>query len=888
MAQRYLIPLFWQHGESEDCVRNEIIQMFNNGINGFIVESRPHPDFLGESWWRNTDIILDQARKLGMGVWFFDDRIYPSGYANGAAEKTSPELRKLYLDERHIDVWGPLKGSSFKLAPWIREGERLFGVVGARISDGVDAIDDDSLVALDEYARQGVLYWDVPSGGKWRIFILLLTREGGEAYTAGYVNPVDSEAVDLFIRHCYEPYYRRYKDEFGGTIQGFFMDEPRFGNVPTYDARMGNPVYNEKYHSAQYAGMPLPWSAELERVLLASPGGMGVESLPLLFYSSASSNGGSTEAQYRYMDAVSRLFGELFVGKTGAWCRARGVELIGHTVEDNSAHARLGYGTGHYYRSMRGMAAAGLDIVYQVWPGLTDGRMASPFGYLDLNFFYWGLAKMAASEAQLDPQKRGRTICEIFGAYGWQEGLKLMKWLTDHATVRGVNVLIPHAFSPGDFPDADCPPHFYARGMNPQWKYFHYWSAYANRVCALLSEGVHITKICVLYHAELEWLGDYLPFNRVIQALQTRLIDCRVIAGDHIAEARTGQGCFTINGQDYRVLIVPWSERIPAELLSRLQNLAAGGVEVIFTGSFPREDERHNPLGGDRVKNFRVLDLDRIPDFLAGTEFVDVKASPVNPDLRYYHYKKGAEGQSAEAKGAEAKGAEELYFFVNESVRDTAAADISVRSSRTPCWYDAYDDAYYSAEYRRQGDELTVKLELPPYGSRFLRLLDALDALDAPPSPAAADPKNPAFYRHCLRIGETYGLSFRAYNGDSFSPVESRTGFANIAAFDDRPDFSGTMRYSFSVELPEPAGAFMLDLGEVYETAELFINGTGAGVRICPPYWFAGSGLLRRGANTVTVEVVNTLAKALGDNVFDRGMAQEPAGILGPALLYYN
>jgi hypothetical protein len=36
------------------------------------------------------------------------------------------------------------------------------------------------------------------------------------------------------------------------------------------------------------------------------------------------------------------------------------------------------------------------------------------------------------------------------------------------------------------------------------------------------------------------------------------------------------------------------------------------------------------------------------------------------------------------------------------------------------------------------------------------------------------------------------------------------------------------------------------------------------------------------------VEVVNTLAKALGDNGFDRGMAQEPSGLLGPVSLYYN
>jgi hypothetical protein len=835
--------------------------MCNKGIGGFVVESRPHPDFLGEAWWRNSDTILDQARKLGMGVWFFDDRIYPSGYANGAAEKLHPELRKCYLDERHIDAWGPLADSSFKISPWLQEGERLFHVVGARIRDGIDTIDDGSLVVLDEYVRQGVLYWDLPGEGKWRVFILVITGKGGEEWTANYINPVDSQAVDLFIRHCYEPYYQRYKDDFGKTFRGFFTDEPRFGNLPSYDARMGNPVHDEKYHSAQHSKMPLPWSAELERALFTPLDGAGVKLLPLLFYAST---GRSVELQYRYMDTASRLFGELFIGRIGAWCRERGVELIGHTVEDNSAHARLGYGAGHYYRSIWGMSTSGLDIVYQVWPGITDGRMSSPFGYLDLNFFYWGLAKMAASAAQLDLKKRGRTICEIFGAYGWQEGLKLMKWLTDHVTVRGVNVLVPHAFSPKDFPDGDCPPHFYAQGMNPQWKYFHYWSAYANRVCALLSDGVNITKICVLYHAELEWLGNYMPFNLVVQALQTRLIDCRVIAADHLADARTEHDCFIINGQDYGVLVVPWSERIPADLLVRLQNLAINGVEVIFITAFPLEDERRNPLDNS-AGHFKVLSLVEAADYLGASEFADITASHAGPDLRYYHYKKDTG---------------ELYFFVNESIRDTVVTDISVRSRKIPCWYDAYDDAYYTAEYRRQGDEVTVKLELPPYGSIVMLLPDEL--------PQAAGPNNRVSCLHRLDIGESHELSFKAYNEQAFSPPRPKTALVNIAAFDNKPGFSGTMRYSFSVVLEEPVNAFMLDLGRVYETAEVFINGVGTGVRICPPYRFTGSGLLCRGANTITVEVVNTLAKALGDNVFDRGMAQEPAGLLGPVSLYYD
>ena len=86
-------------------------------------------------------------------------------------------------------------------------------------------------------------------------------------------------------------------------------------------------------------------------------------------------------------------------------------------------------------------------------------------------------------------------MCEAFGAYGWVEGLKMMKWITDHMISHGVNLIVPHAFDPKEFPDWDCPPHFYAHGNNPQYPYFHYFANYANRLCNLMSDGHQICKL---------------------------------------------------------------------------------------------------------------------------------------------------------------------------------------------------------------------------------------------------------------------------------------------------------------------------------------------------------------------------------------------------------
>ena len=43
-------------------------------------------------------------------------------------------------------------------------------------------------------------------------------------------------------------------------------------------------------------------------------------------------------------------------------------------------------------------------------------------------------------------------MAEVFGAFGWHEGLREMKWIADHMLVRGINWFTPHAFSMAPFP----------------------------------------------------------------------------------------------------------------------------------------------------------------------------------------------------------------------------------------------------------------------------------------------------------------------------------------------------------------------------------------------------------------------------------------------------
>lgn len=79
----YLCPLFWQHHEDKEILRRELRQMKENGIGGFIAESRPHPDYLGSGWWEDMEILVQEAKRLGLRCGFLMTEAIPAERQTG-------------------------------------------------------------------------------------------------------------------------------------------------------------------------------------------------------------------------------------------------------------------------------------------------------------------------------------------------------------------------------------------------------------------------------------------------------------------------------------------------------------------------------------------------------------------------------------------------------------------------------------------------------------------------------------------------------------------------------------------------------------------------------------------------------------------------------------
>ena len=533
---------------------------------------------------------------------------------------------------------------------------------------------------------------------------------------------------------------------------------------------------------------------------------------------------------------------------------------MGHVIEENNAHARLGAGTGHYFRALWGQDLAGIDIVLNgLIPGIkgtSHAQSAAQFE-ADDDFFYYCLAQMAASLSHIDPKKRGRSMCEIFGAYGWQEGLREMKWLADFMLSRGINLFVPHAFTPMDFPDPDCPPHFFARGENPQYRYFGILMRYMNRVCEWISGGRARAQVGVLYHAEAEWASDrMMKTQELVKLLTQAQIEADILPIDALLNAQVEDGELPLGECRYRALVVPYAEKLPAEALNALGRLASEGFRVIFAEGLPSGVSAGDACPRTALADCEVLSGENIIRALDGMRLRTARTARFEPDLKLYPYEK--DGKS-------------LFLMFNEGIREPIDTVLTFPGAENACLYDPYADRWFAPERTSGG----IRVHVEPW-----QLLIVVIDANAKNLPSAAKP----VLARAIPVKGFRVSTAAATEYPSFTPRPEITAPANLNRPDGLPRFSGTIRYegSFEARAGEP---LRLSLGEVGETAEVFLNGEPVATRIVAPYDFDLTGLARDGENRLTIDVTNTLVYRMHDG-FSAYHAIAPSGLIGPVTLF--
>ena len=857
-ADNHMLPFFWQHGEDEATLRKymDVIQKAN--CHAVCVESRPHPDFCGEKWWKDMDILLDEARRRNMKVWILDDSHFPTGYANGALLKKPEKLSKQNVFLSRLDM-GEVPGPrtlDLRAAGLLEMSQERFDLP-ARI------FHDDSilLVAAENAAGECIdltdrlegekLHWDQPEG-YWTLQVVVCSRNTGSR--RDHINVTEEESVRVLLDAVYEPHWQHYSDDFGKTIAGFFSDEPELGNYITY-AKLN------------YLGtdQDLPWGVGVEADVAAALG----ENWRLLLLLLWTEGEDACRVRSIYMDCLTRRVRNSFSMQLGKWCREHGVQYIGHIIEDDGQHCRTGCSLGHYFRGLQGQDMSGIDnIGGQVLPQGEDD--ATPYFKggepRKGEFYHYGLAKLAQSAAAIEAGKHGNAMCEIFGNYGWAEGVRMEKYMADHFLVRGINQFVPHAFSPKQYPDPDCPPHFYAHGHNPQYRHFAQICGYMNRVATLTSSGRHVVPVAVLYHAEAEWADSgAMPFEKPLRVLYDRQIDCHVVPADIFAEKefyRMQPGNpLTVNGQTYYALVVPEATVLCEAAVKGLQMLSSCGLPIWYVNRHPQQiAETGGPIP-EELKKLPAVSLNELADAVSRLGISKPVVCPENDRIRILHI----------------DGDTPVFFLVNEGA-EPYNGSITFPEAGGCYLYDPWDNVCRKAEAAAVPAGTRVELTLEP-----LKSIAVVFGICEAPFQEAVKGKGEAkelrhWNRSCCR-----GIAYPAFGDVCYVTLPDDLSV-------EQPEFSGFIRYETGLVFDsEETG--VLEITHAEEGVEVFVNGRSLGIQIAAPFRYDLTGFLWAGVNEIAIEVATTLERQsypLLDE-YGKNVTKEPfgkSGLTGTVLLY--
>ena len=887
----YIFPFFWQHGEEEDVLREYMNAIHNASIGAVCVESRPHPDFCGPKWWKDMDVILDEAEKLGMKVWILDDSHFPTGYANGAMKDAPDELTHQYMVYRSLEISGPARHLELNvkeymepepLPPWMPPAppaqrqfhdDELVAVLACPILEmGELGTPVDLTPKMDDQMK---IDFDL-GDGFWKIFVVYLTRKAKGRND--YINFLDKDSCRILIDAVYEPHYAHYSRYFGNVIAGFFSDEPPVGNTEGYmpAGPIGSP------------GQNLPWSKAAGPRFTEEFGSEEWKLYLPYLWGEAGDKVMQAKERVSFMQMASRLVQECFSEQNGSWCKEHGVEYIGHMLEDCDFNSDLGISLGHFFRGLAGQHMAGIDnIGGQVMiNGQHAGRRRDPRSYDEAGFYHYVLGKLGASLAAIDPDKLGRCLCENFGAYGWQSGTKEQKFMADHFMVRGVNHFVPHAFTPKAFPDPDCPPHFYAHGENPLYGAFGKLMAYTNRVCHLINGGRPCPDAAILYNGESRWAGCGMPNVQAARALTNAQVDFHIIPSDVFDNTDEYPSDFdgkilTVNGVEYRALVISGCTFIQKSAAEFLAKAKESGFPVLFLDQKPSgvscASAEENEAFVRMIADYETIPASEAAGRLKEVLIPQVQAEPAFSELVSYHYQQDGD----------------LYLLLNEGAEKSYEGNVEIQKKGVPFRYYPWENRLEAVEYEETEKGLKVKLVINPLELCVLAVSPLEGCLNGRKAEGGETLPKPPVYGQSRELTSfmVYQVNSRDYlmkNGvKACEPFAAEAPFAGMQK--KYPDFSGFYIYETKTDLI-PGRQYLLEIEDVYESAEVFVNGTGIGTKLQKPFRFTIPSELSAPESTIRIEIATLLERKIHSGGFNmNGMTAfrplSATGIVGKVTL---
>ncbi|MCP4783245.1 MAG: glycoside hydrolase family 2 [Fuerstiella sp.] len=318
----------------------------------------------------------------------------------------------------------------------------------------------------------------------------------------------------------------------------------------------------------------------------------------------------------------------------------------------------------------------------------------------------------------------------------------------------------------------------------------------------------------------------------------------------------------TDGGSEYRAVLVPAAQFMKAETAESLLDLAAAGATVLVWKLLPHDV----PGWSDHAERKKRLDsqLGRLRPDANGVATVGKGKLIVNDDLQSLldmasisreplvdHGLKFIRRQSA---------SHVTYFVANHSADEVNRWMAIASPCRSAVLMDPMTARTGVAPIRVQDGRAEVYLQMQPGETRVLRAF-ADKTVNGPAWPIWQSTGQTIAVEGMWRIQFVEGGPVLP------KPITTQKLACWTELGDDEADrFAGVGRYRVMVNVPNAdAEGWFLDLGDVRESARVWVNGIEAGILVAHPFRLNVTDLLRQGENELVIEVTNLSANRIRD-----------------------
>ena len=468
----------------------------------------------------------------------------------------------------------------------------------------------------------------------------------------------------------------------------------------------------------------------------------------------------------------------------------------------------------------------------------------------------------------------------------------VMKQRTDRFFCEGINATLLHLFiqQPDDvtLPGVSAPFGNDFQRKNTWFSQMDLFTDYLRRCNMMLQQGSYVADVAYFIGEDApKMTGECVP--ALPRGYSFDYVNAEVL---HSAWVSDGRLCLA-GGMTYRTLVLPNQQTMRPEVLADIARLTREGLTIVGpkpTASpsmqdFPQADKQVQTLAS-QMWSTGQWGKGRI--FPAGTELQTVlDGMGIKPDC----FVEPAKPFAFIHRRLPGK---EIYFVSNQSDQpQDVQPQFRVTGMKAEIWNPVTAERM-RLDVQDNGSLSTANLHLEGNESAFVVFSNEADEALATYAPAQL--------QTLLTISTPWQVTFQEGMRGPAEPCTMDSLLAWNQSEDDQIRyFSGTATYTNTFKLKkEPAAPVWIDLGKVMVMARVYVNDTYAGGVWTAPYRLNIGRLLRKGPNTLRVEVVNNWQNRLiGDqklpeqerptwtsvNPWSADSPLQESGLIGPVRL---